>query len=219
MMTKLLKKEFALCLHPTCFLFFFFSACVFIPNYPYEVMFFFSGLSVFFVCLTGRENGDLTFSCTLPVRKRDVALARILFCNVLQIALLCLAGVMTAIKELCFPAEMQINLAGSTANLAFLGYGAFLLGAFNLIFFPLYFKNPNRVGVPFVLAAAAQFFFIAVLITLRHAAPFFSDVLTATDPLYMGQKAAVFVFGIICYACATALSAYLSARIFSKTDL
>ena len=55
-MKALLKKEFLLCLHPTCFIFLAFAAFVFLPNYPYEVMFFFSGLSVFFVCLTARQR-------------------------------------------------------------------------------------------------------------------------------------------------------------------
>ena len=66
-MSALLKKEFSLALHPASALFVFFAAMVFIPNYPYEVMFFFSGLSAFFICLTGRENKVLPFSCVLPV--------------------------------------------------------------------------------------------------------------------------------------------------------
>ncbi len=219
MTAKLLKKEFALCLHPTCILFLLFSAFVFIPNYPYEVMFFFSGLSVFFVCLTGRENGDLTFSCTLPVRKQDVAVARVLFCNILQVALLVLAGLMTAIKECCLPEAAQVNMAGTTANLAFLGYGAILLGAFNLIFFPMYFKNSARVGIPFVVAAAVQFVIIALLVVLRFASPAYAEIFCAPDNYFAVEKAAVFIVGIVFYAGATIFSAYLSARIFKKTDL
>lgn len=218
-MFKLLKKEFALCMHPTSIPFLLFSLFVFIPNYPYEVMFFFSGLSVFFVCLTGRENGDLAFSCGLPVRKQEIALARMLFCGILQVALFVLAGVFTAVKEVCFPPEAQINLAGSTANLAFLGYGALLLGIFNLVFFPWYFKNPAKVGMPFIVAAAVQFFVIALLIVLRFTAPLFSQTLAAVDPLSMAAKAVVFTIGVLGFVGGTALAAYLSARIFARTDL
>ena len=63
-MRALLIKEFLLCLHPTQILFLTFACFVFILNYPYEIAFFFSGLSVFFACLSARENGDATFSCT-----------------------------------------------------------------------------------------------------------------------------------------------------------
>ncbi|MDE5547885.1 MAG: hypothetical protein K2J30_02695 [Clostridia bacterium] len=79
MIGKLLKKEWALCLHPTCFIFLAFAFFVFIPNYPYEVAYFFSGLAVFFVCLTARENGDFAYTCSKPVKQRAVALARVLF--------------------------------------------------------------------------------------------------------------------------------------------
>ncbi|MCI9504205.1 MAG: hypothetical protein HFE26_02280 [Clostridia bacterium] len=86
-MAALLKKEFSLCLHPTGALFVLFSAFVFIPNYPYEVMFFFSGLSVFFICLTARENGDAAFTCCLPVGRKEAVLARMSMCALLQAAM------------------------------------------------------------------------------------------------------------------------------------
>ncbi len=77
-MLNLIKKEIALCLHPTAFIFLSFAALVFVPNYPYEVIFFFSCLSVFFCCMMTRENGDISFSCALPVKKEHIPLAKIL---------------------------------------------------------------------------------------------------------------------------------------------
>ena len=56
-MLNLIKKEIALCMHPTAFIFLFFAVLVFMPNYPYEVIFFFSCLSIFFSCMMTRENG------------------------------------------------------------------------------------------------------------------------------------------------------------------
>ena len=40
-MLNLIKKEIALCMHPTAFIFLFFAVLVFVPNYPYEVIFLF----------------------------------------------------------------------------------------------------------------------------------------------------------------------------------
>lgn len=219
MIFKLLKKEFALSLHVTGILFLLFCAFVFIPNYPYEVMFFFSGLTVFFISLTARENGDMAFSCTLPVKKREVALARVIFCAIFQVALLVLTGAMIAVKESVFPAKMQVNLAGSTANLALLCHGGVLLGIFNLIFFPWHFKNPTKVGLPFFVGAIVQFALIGILIGLRFVCPVYCDLLVAPDPENMGIKAIFFSVGIVFYVGATALSCYLAARNFEKTDL
>lgn len=219
MLAKLIGKEFSLCLHPTAIVFLFFSAFVFIPNYPYEMMFFFSGLSVFFICLTARENGDAAFSCTLPVRKEQIALARMFMCAILQVAMLVCAGITTAVKELLFPAGMQVNMAGISANTAFLGFGAVLLGVFNLVFFPAYYKNPARVGVPFVIASSAEFALIFLLIAFRFTVPFFRDTLNTPDPANMGVKTAVLIAGLAVYLGLTALSCTISAKRFSKTDL
>lgn len=64
-MSALLKKEFSLALHPASALFVFFAAMVFIPNYPYEVMFFFRGFRVLHLP-DGRENKDLHFPAFCP---------------------------------------------------------------------------------------------------------------------------------------------------------
>ena len=218
-MAALLKKEFSLCQHPTGALFVLFSAFVFIPNYPYEVMFFFSGLSVFFICLTARENGDAAFTCCLPVGRKEAVLARMSMCALLQAAMWTAAGIFTAIKELALAPEAQLNMAGSTANLAFLGYCALLAGVFNLIFFPLYYRNPQKVGVPFLLAGAAQFLLIALLTAFRFTVPLFRDVLNLPDPANMGAKACAFVVCVLFYAGATALSVHISQKRFPRVDL
>ncbi len=218
-MKALLKKEFMLCLHPTAFIFLAFCLFVFIPNYPYEVMFFFSGLSIFFISLTARENGDAEFTATMPEMKGKIPCARILMAVVFQAALLLLAAITTTVKGLALPTEMQVNLAGNPANLAFLGYGALLVGIFNIVFFPMHYKNPNKVGVPFLVAALVQFFIIAVLIALRWTAPLFTERLASLDPAFMGEKAIVFTIGIIAYALLTLLAIKRSVHNFSKFDL
>ncbi len=216
-MTALLKKEFSLCLHPTAIIFLSFAALVFVPNYLYEVMFFFSGLSVFFICMSARENGDLAFTCSLPVKKRFVPLARISAAAVLQCALLLLTAGCIAVKQAVYPKWLLVNLAGNSANLAFLGVGAFLLGVFNLAFFPLHYKDPGKVGVPFAVSSAVQFAFITALAVIRHF-PFYAP-LASPDFEYCGVKLAVLFGGIALYFAMTALAARLSTSRFEKVDL
>ena len=216
-MKALIKKEFSLCLHPTAFVFLTFAALTFVPNYPYEVIFFFSGLSVFFISLTARENGDFAFTCSLPVKKRDVPLARIIAAATFQCALLLLTAVCIAIKQTMLPDEMLINLAGNSANLAFCGFGALVLGAFNLTFFPLHYRDPHKVGVPFVISSAVQFVLIGCLVALRHL-PFYAP-LVSPDPANLGVKLAVLLGGLLFYAVMTACAAMLSMRKFEKAEL
>lgn len=217
-MKKLLKKEFALCLHPTAILFMFLAFLVFVPNYPYEIIFFFSSLSMFFICLTGRENGDLAFTCGLPVKKTQIPVARILMAVILQCALLLLTAVAIAIKEATFPADMQINYAGTSANVALLGFGAMVLGLFNLIFFGMHFKNPNKVGIPFAVASTAIFIFIAMLIVLRWTVPFFMETLNTVDPENLLAKIIVLAVGLLVYALLTLCAVLLAKKSFKNVD-
>lgn len=218
-MLQLIKKELYLCLHPTSVVFLFFAALVFVPNYPYEVIFFFSGLSVYFYCLTSRENGDLAFTCALPVKKQQLPLARILTAAALQCTLLLLTGIAGALKEALFPAEMLINQAGISANMALLGNGALLLGVFNAIFFPLYYKNPEKIGIPFVFSTIVVFLLIALMIIFRWTVPLFSVTLNGGNAENTAAKAIAMLLGLLAYAALTWIACAASVKNFKKVDL
>ncbi|MGN0815109.1 MAG: ABC-2 transporter permease [Candidatus Coproplasma sp.] len=217
--SRLIQKEFMLCMHPTAFIFLSFCLLALVPNYPYEVIFFFSGLSVFFTCLTSRENGDLSFTCALPVKKQDVPTARILVVVLFQLALIVLTHGVCFIKQALFPAELLVNAAGISANVTLIAHGYVLLGLFNVIFFPLHYKNPKNVGVPFVVAAVAVFACIMILIVLRYATPLWSDILNGEDSYHGAEKACAYLVGQVVYIVLTALALLLSRRNFEKLDL
>lgn len=218
-MLNLIKKEISLCLHPTSFIFLAFAGLVFVPNYPYEVIFFFSGLSVYFCCVTSRENGDLPFTCALPVTKRDAPIARILTAAGLQCFLLLLTGIAGALKEAVFPPELLFNGAGLSANVALVGVGGILLGVFNAIFFPLYYKKPEKIGIPFVIAAASVFVLIGASVTLRWTHPLFLNILNGGNSEHTGAKLLALAVGLCGYIALTALACRLSAKRFENVDL
>ena len=215
-MLKLIKKEFALALHPTCVVFLFFAAFVFIPNYPYEVMFFFSALAAYFVCLTGRENKDLCFTCALHVEKKSVALARVLFFVILQLALVLLCALFSAVKTAFL--DMP-NAAGMEANAVLAANGLVMLGIFNAVFFPPYFREPEKIGKPFVIGAVALFLFVAAVTACCFAVPFVRDVLDTPDPEHFGAKLIYLAAAALIYAALTSFSALRSMKNFEKTDL
>ena len=217
-MLSLIKKEIALCLHPTVFIFLSFAALVFVPNYPYEVIFFFSCLSVFFCCMMTRENGDISFSCALPVKKEHIPLAKLLVTIGSQCIILLLVGIIGAVKGAVLPAAQYVNQAGISANLALVVNGAILLGVFNLIFFPRYFKSPDKIGVPFVIGAIVVFLLIGVFIVLRWVTPLYSITLNGLNSVNTGAKAAALIIGMAIYAIMSTISCKLSMRRFQKYD-
>lgn len=218
-MLNLIKKEIALCLHPTVFIFLSFAALVFVPNYPYEVIFFFSCLSVFFCCMMTRENGDIAFSCALPVKKEHIPLAKILVTIGLQCIILLLVGIIGAVKGAVLPAEQYVNQAGISANLTLVGNGAILLGIFNLIFFPRYFKAPDKIGVPFVIGAIVVFLLICLFIVLRWATPLYSITLNGLNSVNTGAKVLALVFGFMFYIVLTIIGCVLSIIHFQNIDV
>ena len=218
-MLNLIKKEIALCMHPTAFIFLFFAVLVFVPNYPYEVIFFFSCLSIFFCCMMTRENGDIAFSCTLPVKKEHTPFAKMLVVFGLQCIILFLVGIIGAVKGAVLPAEQYFNQAGISANLALVGNGAILLGIFNLIFFPCYFKKPDKIGVPFVIAAIVLFVLIGVFIVLRWVTPLYSITLNGLNSENTGAKIVALAIGVAVYVVLSAISCKLSMKNFQKIDV
>ena len=115
----LLNKEFRLNMHPAAPMFVLLSAMVLIPNYPLYVAFFYTALGLFFTCLQGREDRDLAFTMTLPVRKRQIVGARFLFALIIEGAQLVLCVAFAALRNRIMPNPR--NMAGMDANVAFFG--------------------------------------------------------------------------------------------------
>lgn len=137
----------------------------------------------------------------------------------LQCIILLLVGIIGAIKGAVLPAEQYVNQAGVSANLVLVGNGAILLGIFNLIFFPCYFKNPDKIGVPFVIGTVVIFLLISVFIVLRWAMPLYSTTLNGLNSDNTGAKLVALVIGIAVYVVLSAISCKLSMNNFQKIDV
>lgn len=216
MLTKLLKKEFALSMHPTVPLMLLFAGMVLIPNYPYSVIFFYSMLSISFTCMLGRENNDVVYTVGLPVAKADAVRARMLFTVLVQLAQLALVALFSALRaKIGLPA----NAGGLEANAALLGAGLLLFALFNWCFFTRYYRNVRRVGVSFVIASVLTFAAIAAGEVLQHVVPFVRDRLDTLDAAYRGERLAVLAGCAVVYVAATLAAGKKSIRLFEKQDL
>ncbi|MBR5111711.1 MAG: ABC-2 transporter permease [Clostridia bacterium] len=213
---KLLKKEFRLCLHPTAPLFLALASMILIPNYPYAVSFFYVTLGVFFICLTGRENHDAGYTAALPVSRKQIVEGRILLVCCLELADLLAAALMVWLKSLI---GFSPNQAGMDANIALLGEGFLVFSLFNLIFFPRWYKDINKVGAPFLLASAAVFVYILLAIVSTYAVPFVRDCLDTQDPDHLTEKLLFTGAAALVFACSAWLTVQLSVRRFEQVDL
>ena len=147
-MRALQWKEWRLSMSPVPLLFLLLSGLILIPNYPYYVTFFYNGLGLFMLMQSLRENRDTAYLMLLPVTKAEMVRAR--FRTVVQLELL---QVLACVPFMALRASYGHlnNAVGIEANTAFLGLGLVQMGLFNLVFFPMHYKNAYDLGKPFVV--------------------------------------------------------------------
>lgn len=215
-MFRLLKKELRLALHPTAPLFLALSAMLMIPNYPYLVVFFYTGLAVFFTCLTGRENHDIDYTMLLPVSKRDVVRARILLVTLLELTQLTVAVPFAILRQRLIP---EPNLAGMDANIALFAVALTQMGLFNLVFFRAYYRDVRKVGAAFGASSVMTFFFIAIMEAMTYVLPFFRDVLDTPDPEHLTAKLLTLLVGASAFAALTLMALRRAEKDFERQDI
>ncbi len=215
-MRNMLRKEFKLAMHPIAIIFLSFSAMLLIPNYPYYVAFFYLGLAVFFTCLNGRENYDILYSISLPVRKKDIVKARFLFVIILQLSQIALAIPFAILRQ---NLPVPCNQVGMEANIAFFGLSFVLFGIFNLVFFRIYYKDVNKVGKAFLISSIVVFLYIMVVESCTHILFFAKNYLDTKDTYYLKEKLIVLVVGMLIYSITTLIAYRKSVKDFEALDL
>lgn len=217
-MKQLLYKEWKLCAHPTMYLFPALAAMLLIPSYPYYVAFIYTALSVFFVFQTGRENDDVFFSATLPVRKRDIVKAR---CGL--IAIVELLQVLVAIPFAILGAKINPNpggnMAGIEANAAFFGLVLAMYALFNGLYLHVFYESGYKSGKALLIAGSSMFAFIGAAEILVQAVPSVKAVLDTWSPEGLPVRIAVLVAGIAVYALGMIATCRDAGDRFEKVDL
>ena len=155
-MKALIYKELKLAMHPICYVFIaMFPFMILIPSYPIAIGFIYilSCYPVLFLGANkGQQSNDLLYSTLLPVRKKDIVLARIFTVIFMQLAF------MLIMSALC-PVAMMINAniktdGGEPLVVPGLGLNSFVLvlaiaivgyALADLIFFPIYYKKGKSI--------------------------------------------------------------------------
>ena len=157
-MKALLFKELRLAMHPICYVFIvLFPFMILIPSYPLGIGFIYVLTCypiLFLGANKGQQSNDLLYSTLLPVRKKDIVMARILTVIFMQIAFIL---VMTAL----YPVARIINnaIAQSAENpseymIPGLGLDSYVLlvaialigyAIADIIFFPIYYKHGKSI--------------------------------------------------------------------------
>ena len=111
------------------------------------------------------------------------------------------------------------NPAGLDAGVALIGDCLITFAIFNMVFFPLYYRDINKPGAAFLIASAAVFLWIILVIVGTYAVPFFRDQLDQPDPDFLSEKLLFVLGGFALYIAGTAMAIKNSAKKFAAVDL
>jgi hypothetical protein len=217
-MKNLLYKEFHLARHPTLFIFPFLGLMLLIPAYPYYVAFIYTCLSIFFVFLQGRENKDILFTVSLPVRKRDVVKARCVFIGIIE-GFQIMVSVPFAVIGTRINQNPGGNPVGIEANIAFFGFVFVMYALFNLSFLPGFYRTGYKVGVPLLYGSLAVTIFILAIEASVQLIPAWKRALDTSNPERMIQQIPILIGGILFFVVSLLLAYRRSASRFERVDL
>ena len=164
-MKALIYKELKLAMHPICYVFIcLFPLMILIPSYPIGIGFIYilSCYPILFLGANkGQQSNDLLYSTLLPVRKKDIVLARIFTVIFMQVAFIL---IMSALYPIALVINTKIaesvaaaRAAGENASdvtIPGLGLQSYVLllaiaiigyAIADLIFFPIYYKHGKSI--------------------------------------------------------------------------
>ena len=186
-MKALLYKELKLAIHPMCYIFLFtFPLMVLIPKYPLGIGFIYV-LSVYPILFLGANKGqqsnDLLFSVLLPIRKKDIVLARIITLVIYQFAFILLNALLIPFAYLIQQAMLNNGVKDVTnAGLSIKGYVsliAFVLLGYSvadLLYLCLYYRNGKSILLPTLLSIIGFAIYISVVTIGLPYVPFYYDI-------------------------------------------
>lgn len=217
-MKHLFYKEWKLTVVPVVYIFMSFVLMLLIPGYPYTVSFFYTGLGIFMMLLTARENKDILYMSTLPVEKKDIVKARYLLVISIEMIQIILCIPIAFLRGTVLSYD---NVAGIDANIAFFGSGFLIFAVFNRVFFYVYFRDVYKVGTAFLLASIADFIIITLTETSVHivraiTGNCFWDSVRGEDQI---MQIPILAVGIIAFVISTFLGLKTDIKRFEKLDL
>ncbi len=219
-MKAALAKEFRLVVHPSTYVLALLGALVLIPTWMYGAIFIYGVLVAFFNGMNAREMRDMSYSFSLPMSRREMVRARIVAMIVIEAVMTTIMLVFVLLRD-----PMGINaiaqgqdLVGMPANLFLVGFGLVIFGVFNAFFYPLYYRNPMKVGVPFMIACLPAAAVLVALEALPYLPFSWCSMFANVGVGEIGAQLAGLAVGAAVFVLGSLLAMRLATRTFASYD-
>ena len=115
-MKDLIYKEYKLGWHPAMFLFLLFGTFLLFPDWPFFIAFGYLFIAFNSKFLVDRANHDVLFAASLPVRKKDIVLAKVCFMAFIELLQVIAAIPFAILHNRIY---LESNMAGDERQLRF----------------------------------------------------------------------------------------------------
>lgn len=174
-MKALIYKELKLSMHPICYIFILlFPFMILIPSYPMGIGFIYvlACYPVLFLGANkGQQSNDLLYSTLLPVRKKDIVMARIITIILMQVAFIAIMSALYPLTRIIntnilqsaeHPEEYTVPGLGLNSYVLLLAIAIIGYAIADLIFFPIYYKKGKSIVASTLLTILGFVIYIGV---------------------------------------------------------
>lgn len=216
MLPALVRKELFLVFHPMTLVVLGLSALVLVPNWPYAVILLYACLCPYFNAQSAREQRDLDFAETLPVSRRSMATARIIAITLVELLCVLLMLAFSLARPIVGTPD---SFVGMPPNLAFLGFSLLVFSVFDTVFFAMYYRDPMKFGVPFVLASLPTLIVMLAFEAAPYLSAAFAGLLARPGFENLAAQLVVFAVCLGIYCLGRIFAVRLAGRMFEKVDI
>lgn len=217
-MKDLLLKEVALVVHPSTYCLVILGALVLIPQWPYVIVLLYGILIAFFNGMNAREMRDLAYTFSLPVSRAGMVRARIVVMIIIELIMLAIMLVCVCLREPLGINGIDQPLVGMPANLALIGLSLATFALFNAVFFPLYYRDPNKIGIPFLIACTVAMVFGILFEAIPFIPVELCQQIAGTGFAYLGTQLIVLGIGALIFILGNVIAIKRSIATFTTFD-
>jgi hypothetical protein len=229
-MKNLFRKELVLCTNPQVIIFCCLSILVAIPQWPSIIGFVYVLTGFMTIFPRALADQDIQYTVMLPVRKSDVVKGKTLLLIFLQSASLLLSVPFLLLRVLLIDPSMiaSAQSSGDESTISYIlavqpslgmyGYVLLAFGVFNVVLLPWYYRNPQKVNWPPMVATLAAVFVLG-LGAAGEAITSMAFQHDRSQVLYWVSEGAVFLAGLLIFALITYFGEKQAEKNFDKVDL
>ena len=226
-MKALLYKELRLAMHPICYISIaMFPLMILIPAYPIGIGFIYILTCypiLFLGANKGQQSNDLLYSVLLPVRKKDIVLARIITVILIQATYILLMTALYPLARVINEAIIQnakdpekyfIPGLGLNSYVLLLAFGIIGYAVADLIFFPIYYKKGKSIVMSTLFTIIGFVLYIGIFTIVLPYIPGLEFI----NNLHIGIQFAILAGAIILSFLLHLLVYKISSKRLAKVD-